>query len=360
MPADKDGVIAALDSKHQASYPGVTDYKGSLTEIVKSPWSNWKPKHGPPYKVAVSWSGLFNDYQVQIWDTLKKEFAKAGYKTDFKTTGNVLNVPDQLQQFDQLITGKPDLIVLQAATPGAFRDEVKRAAKAGIPVITANSSINGPDPINVDANYNQNAGNLTSELTRALGGKGNVVLVHGIAGSGNDSQAGPAWKDVFATCPGIKVAGEVYGGYDNSIAKSEMLKYLGTHPQKVDGVIETGAMGAGILQAFQQSGRPIPIIAEGGPSKQVVGYWNKHKDRPYLSGGVGPGPVAGSVVAATKLMLETGRPKLNLLLAVAPTVDNSNIKEWADPSWDDRTQGLATGPSDWFLSEDYLKGFFGN
>ena len=360
MPSDRDGVLATLDPQHRDAYAGVTNFDGNLTQILKSTWADWRPSHPAPYKVAVSWSGLFNDYQVQIYARLQDAFKAAGYNATFKTTGNVLDVPQQLQQFDQLLLDKPDLMILQASTPDSFKNGLQRAAAAGIPVITANSTIASADAVNVDANYYLAAANDAAQVVRALNGKGNVVLLHGLAGSANDSQSDPAWKQVLKGCPGIKLAGEVYGGYANNLAKQEMLKFLGTHPQEIDAVIETGAMAVGALQAFQQSGRPVPIIAEGGPTKGLLGYWNEHEDTYYIANSVAPATVAGAVSDVTALMLDGAGVELNLVLAVPPVVNNANLASWNDAAWTSKTPGTAPGPRSWYMTRDYLEGFFAN
>jgi ribose transport system substrate-binding protein len=356
-PADPDGALASLDRRHRAAYAGLTNYEGNLTEIHRSAWGDWTPGHPPPYRIGASWSSLFNDYQRQIYESLKDRFEQAGHETDFRTTGDALDVPQQLRQFDQVLAAGPDLIILQAATPDAFGRGIDRAAAAGIPVITVNSTVPSPNAVNVDANYYLGAAEVASQIVRALDGRGNVVFVHGIAGTALDSQSVAAWKAVAERCPQIDVAGEVYGGYTDSIAKQEMLKYLGTHPQKVDAVLEAGGMGVGTRQAFEQAGRPVPIIAEGGPTKGQLGYHNQHPDSSYFSAPIAPAVMAGAVADTAKMLLDGHGLKLNVLVDRGAVVNDANLSSWDDPAWTPQTPGSASGPRDWFLGTDYLRGF---
>ena len=93
----------ALDAQHRAALGGYADFPGSTVKVVKSRWANWKPAHPGPYKVAVSWGQLVSDFQVQIVDNLKKDLGQTpGVGTvDVRTTGNNLDIAQQLQQYQQ-------------------------------------------------------------------------------------------------------------------------------------------------------------------------------------------------------------------------------------------------------------------
>src|SRR4051812_12177313 len=65
MPADPEGAIASLDASHRKAYGGYFNYSTANGKILKSAWRNWKPKHGPPYDVAIIFGPLTTDWQVQ-------------------------------------------------------------------------------------------------------------------------------------------------------------------------------------------------------------------------------------------------------------------------------------------------------
>ena len=46
---------------------------------------------------------------------------------------------------------------------------------------------------------------------------------------------------------------------------------------KIDAVIQNGIMMAGIVQAFQQTGRPVPPISGGGCQGGDLSWWLKNK-----------------------------------------------------------------------------------
>ena len=124
------------------------------------------------------------------------------------------------------------------------------------------------------------------------------------------SRPPPPGRKCSRQCPRVKRVGDVYGNFIDVNAKSETLKYLATHPQKIDGVIQAGTMTGGIMGAFQQSGRPMPVVDDVGPMKASTGYWLNHRGA-YHGVGMAFGPKSmGSAGASVALrMLEGQGPK---------------------------------------------------
>jgi ribose transport system substrate-binding protein len=363
MPADPDGVIAALNPDHQKALGGYADYKGSTISILKSRWADWKPAHPGPYKVAVSWGQLVSDFQVQIVDNLKKDLASYDSIGDVevRTTGSNLDIAQQLQQYNSLVQSKPDLIILESPSPDSFNDVIQKAADAGIPTVTLLSPVPVDGAVNVDGNNYLSAAVGASYLTKILSGKGNILLVRALAVAGVDSQLATAWKNAFASCPDIKVAGEVYGGFSEAGAKSETQKFLATHPAKVDGLAVMPGEAVGALQAFQQVGRPIPPAAEVGMDKGFLGYWQQNQATYHASStSMPPVPAARAVAEITARMLAGQGVKLNTLVAEEPVVNDANLSDWAEPGWTLTTPGTVSGAADSFMPSPFLDDFFTN
>jgi ribose transport system substrate-binding protein len=359
-PADPDGVIAALPAEQRNALNGYSNFPNSTVKVLKSAWESWKPSHAPPYRVSIIWAQLASDYQVQIVDELKAGFEKAGIKADVRTTGLGIDVPQQIQLFNAAVQSKPDLIVLEAVQPDAFIGPIDKAAAQGIPTATMLGFVSTNNAVNLDANTYQGQGIAASYAAKLLNGQGNVLYVQGIAGTGPDLQAVAAWDQVVKRCPGLKVAKDrVYGAFSDSIAKSETLKYLATHPQKIDAAFQAGVMAPGVMRAFQQAGRPMPIVTDSGLSKASLGYWNQHKTTYH---GVGfdlpPVPSARAVVDVVRRMLDGQGLKMNAVVGPGPIVTDANLDGWVDPSWNLNTPGAAPGDPQSFLPSKYLEAFF--
>jgi ribose transport system substrate-binding protein len=361
QPADPDGVIAGLDAAHKQALGGYADFPQSTVKVLKSAWANWKPSHPGPYTIAVSWAQLVSDFQVQVVNSIKKDFGqdKNVKQLIIKTTGSNIDIGQQLQQYNQLVQSHPDLIILETPSQDSFDGPVQRAKAAGIPTVTLLSPVPVDGAVNVDGNNYLDAAQTMSYVTRVMGGKGNVLEVRALAGAAVDNQTNQGWDNAIKSCPGMKVGGEIYGAFSESGAKSEALKYLATHPQKIDGVTALAGESVGTLQAFKQTGRPVPPFAEVGMDKGFLGYWRQNQDTYHASStSLPPVPAARALHEVAMRMLAGQGVKLNTLVAENPVVTDANLADWSDPSWTLATPGTVSGDPQSFMPSSFLNGFF--
>jgi ribose transport system substrate-binding protein len=361
-PPDPEGAIADLDTVHQKAYGGYMAYPNANAKITKSPWAGWKPTHAPPYKVAVLWGPLTTDWQVQATDNIQKFLKRSPMVSgaSFASSGNTYDVGAQLQDYDTIVRRHPDLIILQPLTPESFIGPIEKAAKVGIPTVTLVSYAATPSQVAVDTNPYLGAATTASYATKALGGKGNVVYVEGISGSSVDAPSESAWNNVLKSCPGMRTSKDkVYASFAQATAKQEMLKYIGTHPDKIDAVFESEVMATGVMQAFAQSGRPMPLVPDIGLTKGSLGYWRQH-DAKYDNAGQGIVPVgaARAVVEVSLRMLDGQGVKINHVVDTSPLVTDANIDGSAQADWSLNTPGTLGGTEQGFMPSSYLDDFF--
>jgi ribose transport system substrate-binding protein len=236
---------------------------------------------------------------------------------------------------------------------------VNKAAAAGIPTVTLLSTVNSENAVNVDGNIYQGAGWAASFVAQQLEGQGSVLQVNALAGSPPDLASVAAWKAVYANCPGLRSAGDVYGGFSDSLAKSETLKFLATHPQKIDAALEVAGMAPGVMQAFGQTGRPMPIVPDVGLSKGSLGYWNQNKaGYSNVATSLPPLPAAAAMAEVAGRMLGGQGVKYNVIIGEQPLVDDTTLPQWVEPGWTLTTPGVALGTRDSFLPSSFLETFF--
>jgi len=77
-----------------------------------------------------------------------------------------------------------------------------------------------------------------------------------------DTQTYDATQKVLSKCPGIHQVGVVNGQWDPSVAKTQTLQFLATHPGKIDAVLDSGP--ATSRASCRPSSRP------GGPCRSSV------------------------------------------------------------------------------------------
>jgi ribose transport system substrate-binding protein len=360
-PPPSDPVVAQFTDEQKQAIAGYTNFPESTLKIVDSAWKDWKPNHAPPYTVAISWGQLVSDFNVQATRLMEEDLRKDPDIGDVivKNTGNNLDVAQQLQQYNQIVQQKPDVILLQTPSADSFIGPVNKAAAQGIPTVTLLSTVNSDKAVNVDGNTYQGAGWAASFVAQQLKGQGNVLQVNALAGSPPDLSSLAAWKEVYKNCPGLKSIGDVYGGFSDNLAKSETLKFLATHPQKIDAALEVAVMAPGVMRAFQQTGRPMPIVPDVGLSKGSLGYWNQNKaDYSNVATSLPPLPAAAATAEVARRMLHGQGVKYNAIIGKQPLVDDTNLSEWVEGSWNLNTPGAALGTRDSFLPSSFLATFF--
>jgi len=350
---DVGGELARLPQRYQDAYRGEPI-------VQKSAWINWKPSHPGPYSVAIVMVGAVNDLQVKLLAGLKQGLAASPMIGDvrvFQTQG--MDIPQSLQQMAQAIRQRPDLILLEPIQPDVVRAAVEQAGKAGIPVVSFLSLVESPYAIGVNNNAYLQGARTASMLVRQIGGKGRLLFVHGYPTVPTDILELKATRDVLARCPGVKLAGEVVGQYTNAIAKSETLKFLATHPGRIDAVQQAGTMAGGVMSAFQSTGRAMPVVSDLAATSGSLSYWLGHRADYHSTGaGQGPAALAAATVSVALRTLAGQGPRLNKLLPPVPLITDANLSQWAKSGLPLTDATSAEGPRDAFLSEDYLNGLF--
>jgi ribose transport system substrate-binding protein len=293
-----------------------------------------------------------------MYEGMKKAFAKnPDINFTAVTTGSQLNVPQQLQQFSSQLDRRPDVMIVEPLTD-AFGSLTDKAAKLGIPVISIQGTTTSKNALNVQSNSYGIGAVASSTTFRRMGGKGNVMYVHGIASSLVDQDAYKAFEAGLKNCPNIKNVGEIAGAFVNATTKAETLKFLATHPEPIDAVIQLGGT-AGVIDAFEQAGRPIPLVVDRGGFKGSLGYWINNRDD-YHGMGLGWPPYAyGQTIAdyTAKLLAGDG-PKISDTTAYYANITDENLDDWAKTEWDLSTPGVSEGTPGAFMSPEYINGLF--
>jgi ABC-type sugar transport system substrate-binding protein len=181
--------------------------------------------------------------------------------------------------------------------------------------------------------------------------------MNGQPGTANTVAQETGFKNAVSAHPDITVAGSLFGMWTGSVAKTEVLKFLATHPGPVDAVFSTGNMGVGVGQAFEQSGRPIPIITEVTNLCSLLAYW-KEKDLTANTFVQDGGPMAYSAFIPALHMMAGQKPKVNTLFMPLPTITAENFDDYYDPSMTVQSTCFANGKDLHLVPDSYWEQFF--
>lgn len=223
---------------------------------------------------------LSNSFTGNIWrQTMVDKFADAandaqanGLISDFK----IYNAPgnnsatEQIAQIRSILLQKPDLLLIDPASPTALAPVISQACKFGITVVVFDSGINSDCAYVVTNSFPDWGTTATEAIAKGIGDRGNVLVSRGVVGSAPEAEFYAAQMAALKTKPAIKIVGTVTGMCDSGTAQKAVLAVLSSLPD-IDGVAGCGD-GMGIAQAFQTAGRPIPTLAFE-PSGRALDFW---------------------------------------------------------------------------------------
>jgi len=283
--------------------------------------------HAGKLKIALANSFIGNTWRLEMENTFKAACKMAPFKTEIScsvyNSGN--DVGKQTQQISNLISQHVDAIVIDAASPTGLNGIVKQACARGILVISFDSVVTEKCGLTVNTDqfkFGQLGGQF---LASQLHGKGNVVMVTGVAGTSVDTDRNNGVESVIKKYPNMKIVAHYSGSWDSSTAQRATAAQLPSLPQ-VDGVWVSGGTD-GVVKAFIDAGKPLPIVAgegENGYRRYLLpaGY-NSHRVT-----GISIGQPPFLSVASLELareILEHKHAKKSILLPF-PVVTNQTVK----------------------------------
>jgi len=221
-----------------------------------------KYKKSPPYKGAFDIYYKGNTWGVMLFEEFKAEVARhPDLISEAFYTDSEGNAAKQISNIEDLMVRNPDVLVLTPCSFTAIVPVIEKAYDRGIAVILCAAGADTEEYtafVNVDDfEYGVTGGKW---LVEAMGYKGNVVGLSGIAGL---STAEDRWRgamSVFEKYPGIKVVAHEYCDWTYVKAKMAMESLIPAHP-KIDGIwTGAGMMARGAIEALLAAGRSVPPI----------------------------------------------------------------------------------------------------
>jgi len=278
------------------------------------------------FQIALANSFIGNKWRIEMENLFKAACAMPPYKTqvDCSVFNSGNDVSKQTQQISNLISQGVDAIVLNAASPTGLNGVIGQACARGILVVSYDNVVTAPCALKVNTDQFKFGQQLATFLAQKLKGKGNVIMVTGVAGTHVDAERNRGADSVWKKNPGMKVVARYTGMWDSSTAQRNTAGQLPSL-DKVDGIWAQGGTD-GVLKAFIDAKRPLPPTAgeaENGFRKFMTkkGYLGKKVDG--LSIGQPPFLVLVSLELA-RAVLAKEHAKKNIEIPF-PTVTNKTL-----------------------------------
>ena len=283
--------------------------------------------HPPPYKIALSNSYIGNTWRVEMVNEFKAACAMEPIKSVATCTeyssGN--DVSKQTAQIDDLISSHVDAIVVNAASPTGLNGVITKACNAGILIVSFDAVATNPCGIKVNTDQVAFGQKGAQFLVDALHGKGNIIEVTGVAGTGVDQDRNKGAEAVFAKYPDIKVIAKYSGKWASDEAQRATVQQLPSLG-KIDGVWCQGGTD-GVIRALLDAKRPFPIPVVGEAENAFRQYMVEDKDKGFKALSIGQPPFLGilSLYLATQV-LQGKHPKSDITIPF-PFVTQDTVKE---------------------------------
>jgi len=267
-------------------------------------WSDAKTdcsamKKDPPWTIGVSNYSLGNSFRVQMFEELKFAASKDSRIKDVVLTNSDGNVPKQLSDIEDLLARGVDGLLVTPLSAEAVAPSVEDAIDDGIPTVIFNNEIATDKFTSIVWADEYRFGWLGgSWLKEKLGGKGNVVVLEGMAGTSTSDLRTRGALDALGADVKILARQPADWAYDKG--KAAMQDFISAYPQ-IDGVYsQGGAMSQAAVDALKTAGKPlVPITGEG--YNGFLKTWAANKDAGFSS--IGPDePTWQSVEALNQLV----------------------------------------------------------
>ncbi|MBO0662982.1 ABC transporter substrate-binding protein [Jiella sp. MQZ9-1] len=292
------------------------------------PWSSDTPmvkreaKKGP-FKIALSNSYIGNTWRTEMVQIAKSYTERPEVKpliASFQATSSGNEVSAQIAQMNQMILSGVDAIIVNAASPTGLNSVIDQAVDAGILVVSFDNVVTTKKAILVNQDQYEMGKKWADFIVDKTGGKGNILVVRGVAGTFVDQERTRAANDIFGKHPDIKTT-EVYGNWDDGTAQKVVANALAAGT-KFDGVWSQGG-DTGVVRAFQQAGLKIPPIA--GEAENGFRKLDSELKFPMLSIGQSPALSALSIMVALDAL--QGKEVPQAVSAPLPIVTTDTLKE---------------------------------
>jgi ABC-type sugar transport system substrate-binding protein len=252
---------------------------------------------GKPIRLAFSQVVMNHPVRINMVQTFKSNCKKYSNVTGIVTEGNG-EVGVEIANIESIIQRKPDVVIVSSLSGTAVYPAYEEVNKAKIPLIINNSGI--PDDSAKNIKYTSfispddwNNGRLLGQyLADRLNGKGNIIVIEGVAESSNYEHRLGGFMEVIGKYPDIHIVGKQSGAWIRMPAMKATVDLLQANP-KIDGIYAMNdEMGMGVLAALRSAHREKDVvmvsvdgqkdlvqqIAEGSAAKATV-FWESDMTR---------------------------------------------------------------------------------
>ena len=180
------------------------------------------------------------------------------------------SIPEQLSQVEDVIVKKPDAIIFIPVDYKAMVPAVEKINAAGIPVVNITDRVASGKFVAFVGADDYSIGLATARaLLKAIGGKGNVIILEGVKGTLTNTDRVRGFNDALKETPNVKLLASQPANYQRLQALQVMENLMQSFPS-IDGVLAANdPMAVGAIEALEGANRKALAVGING-SKEAV------------------------------------------------------------------------------------------
>lgn len=359
LPADPDGVLAALDPAAMAVYAGYP-----RDDVPASPWADFAGKPGP-WRIGLTGHSESDAFGSLVYHTIQDLFDEAKEKGlvtgelwwGIPSDASLATPANQMADFQAMIRDGVDGILMLPLSGDTIAPAITTAGEDnGVPTIVMCNVNSSPYAITVFCPNLRDVNFAAAQLVN----EGKVLIVRGLAGVPNELVGYNDIQDALAKYTGLEVVGEVTGNYSTATTSQAVQEFLASHPGEIDLVMQCGVMGQGVIQGFLKAGREVPVVALAGATQADLAWFRDNVDNGYRTfancyNGVQQGYASWQVL----MRVLAGKGLTVHDIPFRPSfITAENVSDFTSPDADINTVADCLGTPEEFAPEEYLDYFF--
>ncbi|MCF2501134.1 sugar ABC transporter substrate-binding protein [Dyadobacter chenhuakuii] len=203
--------------------------------------------------VGATMLSMQNEFIVNVSDEMEARAKALG--VELITVDAERSALKQVEQVESFIAQGVDAIIMNPCEVEASSPAVKLAMDANIPLINVNSETSAKPTAFVGSDDTESARIAMKYLAEKLGGKGNVLIMHGFMGQAAQLKRDNGAKEILKANPGMKILAEQTGEWDRAKAMSLMENWIQSYGSKINAVFaHNDEMGMGAVKALEAAG----------------------------------------------------------------------------------------------------------
>ena len=209
--------------------------------------------------IGVSMLSMQNEFIVNVSDEMEKKAKEAG--VELITVDAERSALKQVEQIESFIAQGVDAIIMNPCEVEASSPAVTKALAAGIPIINVNSETATQPTAFVGSDDVESARIAMKYIADKLGGKGNVIMIHGYMGQAAQIKREQGAREILKQYPNLKLLASQTGEWDRAKSMSLMENWIQSYGGQINAVFaQNDEMGMGAVKALTAAGLKDKII----------------------------------------------------------------------------------------------------